>query len=247
MQTIENKKLKTNLDVLLFSLNVYKQNPIQENLRKIIICLFNSMISAKSEEELQSIRDFLEESKKYEYVSDKWFNTLINYCQSSNINQAKQLLDERKQSKEKSKTSFVNEYASIIGEYENLNDGLHQLEDFRNLYRRTSALIETISDISEFSLIEAKGYKAVLDEKSKFLLQIINKIEYVFQVYSALTNYAESFTDENELGSFETKIYVLETELNEIKDYLDLGYYNKITEDIENFRNQINSFSSPNI
>lgn len=256
MQSIDNKELKINLDVLLVGLNIHKQNPTQYTLKKILVCLCKSMISAKNEEDFEYIKSFLEESRKYEYVSDKCLNLLINFSQPNNLNQAKELLIYRENEKRKEKEllskrenekskvkAFIKEYDEINKEFDILDDRLHQLDDFKNLCRRLVNLEDSLDEF-ELNLDEAKRYEGILEDKLHFLLQIINKIEHVLQDYSALTNYAESFCDENELDTFQRIIYCLETELDEIKDYMALGFYNRIINDIEEYKKQINNFSN---
>ena len=192
MQSIDNKELKINLDVLLVGLNIHKQNPTQYTLKKILVCLCKSMISAKNEEDFEYIKSFLEESRKYEYVSDKCLNLLINFSQPNNLNQAKELLIYRENEKRKEKEllskrenekskvkAFIKEYDEINKEFDILDDRLHQLDDFKNLCRRLVNLEDSLDEF-ELNLDEAKRYEGILEDKLHFLLQIINKIILFF-------------------------------------------------------------------
>lgn len=239
-----NSELKENLNVLLHSLNVYKMKPNSETRAKIIVCLCKTMFSAKNEEDFQNIRKFLEDSRKYEYINNEFLDLLINFSQSSNLNKAREILDYREKNKTSDKNVFIKEFTRLNNEYKKLNNRMHQLEDFKNLYRNILDLVDFMSNISGINSDEMKKYKDNLEKMSDFLKKIISKLEYVALLNNMLNIYSESFYDNTELEIFKIKIYNFESELNEIVEYIDIATYNKYISDIEDCKNKLNNLSN---
>ena len=239
-----NSELKENLNVLLHSLNVYKMKPNSETRAKIIVCLCKTMFSAKNEEDFENIRKFLEDSRKYEYINNKFLDLFINFSQSSNLNKAKEILDYREKNKNNYKNVFIKEFTRLSNEYEKLNNRMHQLDDFKNLYRNSLNLIDFMSNVSELNSDEMKKYKDSLEEISNFLMKIISKLEYIALLDNSLNIYSESFCDNTELETFKIKIYNFESELNEIVEYIDIANYNKYISNIEDCKNKLNNLSN---
>lgn len=239
-----NSELKENLNVLLHSLNVYKKKPNSETRAKIIVCLCKTMFSAKNEEDFENIRKFLEDSRKYEYINNKFLDLFINFSQSSNLNKAKEILNYREKNRNNDKNVFIKEFTRFSNEYEELNNRMHQLDDFKNLYRNSLSLIDFMSNISELNSDEMKKYKDSLEEMSNFLMKIISKLEYIALLDNSLNIYSESFCDNTELETFKIKIYNFESELNEIVEYIDIATYNKYISNIEDCKNKLNNLSN---
>lgn len=239
-----NSELKKNLNVLLHSLNVYKMKPNSETRAKIIVCLCKAMFSAKNEEDFENIRKFLEDSRKYEYINNKFLDLFINFSQSSNLNKAKEILNYREKNRNNDKNVFIKKFTRLSNEYEELNNRMHQLNDFKNLYRNSLNLIDFMSNISELNSDEMKKYKCSLEEMSNFLMKIISKLEYIALLDNSLNIYSESFCDNTELETFKIKIYNFESELNEIVEYIDIATYNKYISNIEDCKNKLNNLSN---
>lgn len=239
-----NSELKENLNVLLHSLNVYKMKPNSETRAKIIVCLCKAMFSAKNEGDFENIRKFLEDSRKYEYINNKFLDLFINFSQSSNLNKAKEILNYREKNRNNDKNVFIKEFTRLSNEYEELNNRMHQLDDFKNLYRNSLNLIDFMSNISELNSDEMKKYKDSLEEMSNFLMKIISKLEYIALLDNSLNIYSESFCDNTELETFKIKIYNFESELNEIVEYIEIATYNKYISDIEDCKNKLNNLSN---
>lgn len=239
-----NSELKENLNVLLHSLNVYKMKPNSETRAKIIVCLCKAMFSAKNEEDFENIRKFLEDSRKYEYINNKFLDLFINFSQSSNLNKAKEILNYREKNRNNDKNVFIKEFTRLSNEYEELNNRMHQLDDFKKLYRNSLNLIDFMSNISELNSDEMKKYKGSLEEMSNFLMKIISKLKYIALLDNSLNIYSESFCDNTELETFKIKIYNFESELNEIVEYIDIATYNKYISNIEDCKNKLNNLSN---
>lgn len=244
MDSKSNIELKENLNVLLYSLNVYKNKPDSETRAKIIVCLCKAVSSAKSEEDFENIRKFLENSRKYEYINNEFLDLLINFSQSSNLNKAREILDYREKNKTSDKNVFIKEFTRLNNEYKELNNRMHQLEDFKNLYRNILDLIDFMSNISELNSDEMKKYKGSLEKMLNFLMKIVSKLEYIALLDNSLNIYSESFYDNTELETFKIKIYNFESELNEIVEYVDIATYNKYISDIDDCKTKLNNLSN---